>query len=123
MSSEEAFEKHKDRAYKRKELNHPNIIKLINFTALRKEEFCSNFWKISFLYEYVDNDLKREIEKRSKSNLNFSEGELWYILSSASESLLYLKNRKASHGDVRPYTILISREGLVKFSENFQFNK
>jgi serine/threonine protein kinase len=63
------------------------------------------------LYEYVDNDLKKEIEKRTKNGLSFSEGEIWYILDSSIEALLCLKKKNVNHGDIRPYNILISNEG------------
>jgi hypothetical protein len=53
------------------------------------------------LYEYVDNDLKKEIEKRSKNHTSFSEGELWYILDSSIEALLLLKKKNVNHGDIR----------------------
>lgn len=118
-----AFEKKKENSFFRKELNHSSLVKLINFTASKRDEFCGSFWKISLLYEYLDHDLKREIEHRKKNTVRFTEGQLWYILTACTGALLYLRNKKITHGDIRPYSILISTEGFVKLAENFQFNK
>lgn len=107
----------------KKRLRHPNIVQLQDFAYNKNEQFCSSFWKVSMLYEYVNHDLRREITQRSKKGRIFSDFELWYLISSVVGALIFYKKNQFQHGDVRPYTILITPEGEVKLAENYQFNR
>lgn len=47
-------------------LKHSGMIQLVNIYSKKKEKFCSLFFKMSFLYEYVDNDLALEMAARNQ---------------------------------------------------------
>lgn len=95
----------------------------MNYTSVQNDDFCSTFYKISQLYEYCPNDLKREISERAKNKRNFAEQELLNIIKGVVSVLRFLKEKGLSHHDVRPYTILISNEGVLKLSENLVYPK
>ncbi|EGR27196.1 protein kinase domain protein [Ichthyophthirius multifiliis] len=98
-------------------LDHPNIVKLLNFNSQQNNEFCSSFYKICLLYEYYFNDLKTEISERRRVRIPYTEGELLYLLQSLASAILYLKSKNVTHGDIRPYNVLLNDIGQVKLGE------
>lgn len=51
--------------------------------------------------------------------MSYKEGELWYLLDALISVVIYLKSKNVAHGDVRPYNVLITKEGHVKLGEIF----
>ncbi|EGR27972.1 hypothetical protein IMG5_185550 [Ichthyophthirius multifiliis] len=104
----------------RLQLDHPNLVKLLNFNSSMNNEFCSSFYKIGLLYEYYTNDLKTEISERKRVSKSYSESELLYLLQSLASAVFYLKSRSVVHGDIRPYNVLVNNEnGQVKLGEMY----
>ena len=64
-----------------KKLNHKNIIKLKEVSRKNDEMFI--------VYEYCENNLYQEIQKRAKENKPFSEDEIRDIMQQALQSIAY----------------------------------
>lgn len=92
----------------RAKLEHVNLVSLLSFNSQKKDEFCSSFYKLGLFYEYENNNLKNEILERQRIRAAYREGELWYMLDSLINVVLYLKTKDVTHGDVRPYNVLIT---------------
>ena len=93
-------------------------MKLSNYNSTKSTDFCSSFFKIGLLYEYYTNDLKLEISDRRKFNLFYKESEILYILDCLVNALHYLKSKSVpSHGDIRPYNVLLNKTGQIKLGE------
>ncbi|KRX09481.1 Protein kinase-like domain [Pseudocohnilembus persalinus] len=122
ITTEEEFNQKVNHAEGRSQLQHPSLVSFLKYSTKKNEEFCSTFYKISFLYEYVKIDLKEQIILRSWNDtlIPFEENELWYILKSAVEGLSYLKAKDIIHGDIRPSQIFLTDLGQVKLGEQFQ---
>ncbi|EGR28032.1 protein kinase domain protein [Ichthyophthirius multifiliis] len=110
-------------AFFRKQLSHANIVKLLNYNSQKSTDFCSSFFKINFLYEYLNINLKNEILERQKIHYNYQEGELWYLLDSLISAAFYLKTKAVFHGDIRPYNVLLTNNGQVKLGDQFSATK
>ncbi|KAL4502975.1 hypothetical protein ABPG72_014204 [Tetrahymena utriculariae] len=120
-------------------LKHPGLIQLLNIVTKKKEQLCSQFFKVKFLYEYVDNDLQKDLEQRlqlekdlknipqnfltsiedlkvsnSTYKIYYEESELWYIMATVIAVLSYLKERNLIHGDIRPFNLCLTKDYVLK---------
>ncbi|EAS04523.1 kinase domain protein (macronuclear) [Tetrahymena thermophila SB210] len=120
-------------------LKHPGLIQLLNIVTKKKEQLCSQFFKVKFLYEYVDNDLQKDLEQRrqlekdlksipqnfltsiedlkvsnSTYKIFYEESELWYIMATVIAVLSYLKERNLIHGDIRPFNLCLTKDNALK---------
>lgn len=95
-------------------------MKLENFNSKKTDEFCSSFYNIGLLYEYLTNTLQSEISERSKIGAAYREGEIWYLLESLLGASAYLSSNNVSHSDIRPYNVMLYQHGEVKLGEVFK---
>jgi len=117
-------------------LRHPGLVQLLNVVSKKKESLCSKMYKIKCLYDYAENDLAKDIDRRIKCQgylktipfeqvhssleldescaVHFDEHELWYILAASSAALGYLQQSGIFHGDIRPYNLCQTADGLIK---------
>ena len=93
-----------------KDLNHSNVIKMIDFKEDSNYYYC--------IYDYCNGgDLSHYLEYLEQNNKSFSEKEVQYIMKQLVESIKYLHNKKIVHRDIRPRNILLnynSQEDLLK---------
>ena len=75
---------------------------------------CSTSFRISTLYEYIENDLEYVITEKINYKMPFSEEELLIILDSIVDALSFLQRHNISHGDLKPGTILVTKEEEYK---------
>ncbi|KAL4455497.1 hypothetical protein ABPG74_012649 [Tetrahymena malaccensis] len=120
-------------------LKHPGLIQLLNIVTKKKDQLCSQFFKVKFLYDYVDNDLQKDLEQRrqlekdlksipqnfltsiedlkvsnSTYKIYYEESELWYIMATVIAVLSYLKERNLIHGDIRPFNLCLTKDYVLK---------
>jgi hypothetical protein len=50
----------------RQKIEHPNILQLLGLCTKEESQFCSKFYKIYLLFEYIKSDLDEEIQSRIK---------------------------------------------------------
>ncbi|EAR88463.1 kinase domain protein (macronuclear) [Tetrahymena thermophila SB210] len=105
------------RTEKRKQLISPYIVELIDVEADKAEDFCSNFFKLSLVYQYHPENLFQLIEKRKKLRKRFTEQELFLLIDCVSSALLVFDSFELRHGDIRPQTILISQDNKFKLTD------
>jgi len=98
-------------------------VKLVNYNSQKQDDFCSSFFTLGLLYEYWGNNLRSEIQERRQFNEAYREGELWYLLDSLVNVVAYLKEKGVDHGDIRPYNVLLTFDGIVKVGEVYMHSK
>ena len=93
-----------------KDINHPNIIRLVNIKDDSAYYYC--------IYEYCNGGFLEEyLNYLKKNNRTLSEEEAQYIMKQLVEAVKYLYNKKIVHRDIKPFKILIhydSEEDLLK---------
>jgi len=93
-----------------KDINHPNILQLIDL----KED--SEYYY--FIYEYCDGgNLDDYLNYLKNNNKSLTEEEVQYIMKQLVEAVKYLHNKKIVHRNMKPRNILIkydSEEDLLK---------
>ena len=93
-----------------KDINHLNIIKMIDFKEDSDYNYC--------IYDYCNGgNLSVYLKYLKENNKSFSEGEAQYIIKQLVEAVKYLHNKRIVHRDIKPENILIyydSEEDLLK---------
>ena len=93
-----------------KDINHPNIIKMIDFKEDSDYYYC--------IYDYCNGgNLSDYIKYLKENNKSFSEEEAQYIMKQLIEAFKYFHNKGIIHNDIKTSNILIyydSEEDLLK---------
>lgn len=63
---------------------HEHILFLERTNTKLENTFCSTFYKISLLYEYLEHNLQKEIQQRIQEKKVFDEKEVWSVLCSCT---------------------------------------
>ena len=72
-------------------------------------------WSIYMIYEYLDDDLEKELLSRLKTGSFFTESMLLKILDGLINCLEFLQRKKKRYGDIRPCNIYYSKnEDFIK---------
>ena len=88
-----------------KELNHPNIVKLLDVTLTEK--------KLHLIFEYVQADLKRYMNRRQPLPATTVKRLVFQLL----EGLHYCHIHRVLHRDLKPQNILVDAEGTLKIAD------
>lgn len=93
---------------KRLQLDHPNILKMLDFAtkAVQTEESRQIKYIVTNFFESPGITLHEEIEKRKKTKKYFSGQELLAIEEDVLCALEFLQKTNIFHGDVRPESIV-----------------
>ena len=93
-----------------KDLNHSNIIKLIDFKEDSFNYYC--------IYDYNNGGkLSDYLKYLKENNKSFSEEEVQYIMKQLVEAVKYLHNKKIVHRNIKPKNIFLyynSEEDILK---------
>lgn len=71
-------------------LNHKNLISILNFTDANENTYCGDFNKLTIYFEYFFLDLEKELTRRRETVEYLKESELWYLLESLISAGYYL---------------------------------
>ncbi|KAL3230546.1 Cyclin-dependent protein kinase PHO85 [Nakaseomyces bracarensis] len=94
-----------------KELKHDNIVRL--YDVIHTEN------KLTLVFEYMDNDLKKYMDSRSIGNtprgleMNLVKYFQWQLL----EGLAFCHENKILHRDLKPQNLLITKRGQLKLGD------
>ncbi|CAD8200525.1 unnamed protein product [Paramecium octaurelia] len=97
-----------------KKIQAPYIIDYYGSIEKQSSEFCSTSTVISSYFEYIPQNLEKELKHRKQHSERFSEKELWYFLWSIANALYELKQKGYNHQDIRPATISLKSNGQIK---------
>jgi hypothetical protein len=92
-------------------MNHPNLLKMINYEAKHpeKRDNKDNF-KVKDVYEFPQHTLKDELSVRKSQRNYFSEEFLLALAEDLLNALKFLNFNQKYHGDVRPHLIALADE-------------
>lgn len=89
-----------------KELNHPNIVQLEDVV------YCDQ--KLYLVFEYLDLDLKKLLDKKQSGlSIRTAKSYLYQLLS----GLAYCHSRCILHRDLKPQNLLVDTEGNIKLAD------
>ena len=97
-----------------KKTKSPGIIRIYG-NAVKKEKAQQEFYYYTII-ELAEKDWEKEINERKKSNIYYTEKELFIIMSQLISTLALLQKNHITHRDIKPQNILISN-GLFKLSD------
>lgn len=90
-----------------KELQHPNIVRLVNVLHTDK--------KLTLVFEYLDQDLKRLLDTCGPAGL--PESSVKSFLYQLLNGIAKCHKHKVLHRDLKPQNLLINREGILKLAD------
>ena len=99
-----------------KELQHPNIVRLVNVLHTDK--------KLTLVFEYLDQDLKKLLDTSVQGFTDIQikvnhhivkpfQSYLWQLLAGIAKC----HQHKVLHRDLKPQNLLINREGILKLAD------
>ena len=97
-----------------KKTKSPGIIRIYG-NAVKKEKAQQEFYYYTII-ELAEKDWDKEINNRKKSNIYYTEKELFIIMSQLISTLALLQKNHITHRDIKPQNILISN-GRFKLSD------
>ena len=89
----------------RSDLNHPNILPLVNYTSQTKKELCSTNYIIKAYYDFPKTDVYKEEIERRKNVSEFTHLDLTHMVYQSLNGLDNIHSRGYAHGDIRPQMI------------------
>ena len=95
-----------------KELNHENILKIIDVVCEEN--------KLYLLFEYLDYDLQKYMQMALNNELGtfkFTKEIIRSYIYQILDGVSYCHNRKILHRDLKPQNILINKEGKLKIAD------
>ena len=92
------------------------LAKLLSFENHEHKELCSNYHRISMIFEFFPKTLASEILTRKRQNEAFQEFEVLNLFLAILSALNALKNAGFNYSNLNPNTILLSRSGLCKLT-------
>ena len=95
-----------------KELNHKNILKIIDVVCEEN--------KLYLLFEYLDYDLQKYMQMALNNELGtfkFTKEIIRSYIYQILDGVSYCHNRKILHRDLKPQNILINKEGQLKIAD------
>lgn len=96
-------------------INHPNMMRMVDYSTSVKKELCSTHYLSRGFYEFPKTDVQKEIVDRKKVLTDFNDRELTHMLYQVAFALQNLHSKNMTHGDVRPQLI-----GYDKATNSFQ---
>lgn len=106
----------------RKSKNIPieNFISVVEISVKEKSVFCTNRMRIYSRFEYVRSSLRTFIEKLKPDTMKtkLEESQCLYIIAVVIDTLKKLEKFNIFHGNIRPETILIDDDGMVKLTDS-----
>ena len=88
-----------------KELEHPNIVKLLDIVC--------KIGKLYLIFEYIESDLKKVIRSKKKFTANDVRRMMYQILLGVKEC----HSKRIMHRDLKPDNILIDSKGVIKVAD------
>jgi len=90
-----------------KELDHPNILRLLDVVYTNK--------KLFLVFEYLNKDLQKFMEERAPGGLRLTlaKSYLWQLL----QGIAYCHSHRVLHRDLKPQNLLIDIEGNIKLAD------
>ena len=86
-------------------LNHPNLLRLVNYTTDVKKELCSTHYISKAFYGFPRSDVYKEGLERKKGGADFSHIELTHLVYQSLNGLEKVHSHGYAHGDIRPQLI------------------
>ncbi|XP_053194198.1 cyclin-dependent kinase 4 [Scomber japonicus] len=96
---------------KMKYFNHPNIVKLLDASAVRVGQSLD----LTLVLEYIDQDLSTYLSKVPASGLN--RNCIKDVMMQLLQGLDFLHTNMVLHRDLKPENILVSSHGEVKIAD------
>ncbi|KAG9393831.1 cyclin-dependent kinase-like [Carpediemonas membranifera] len=89
-----------------RELNHPNIVKLIE--VIHTEN------KLTLVFEFLDHDLKKVMDLH---NQKLTPKEVKHYMYQLLKGIAFCHEKKVLHRDLKPQNLLISDKGVLKLAD------
>lgn len=86
-------------------LNHPNMMRMVNYTTSIKKGLCSTNYLSRAFYEFPRTDMSREVLDKKKDLAEFDDRQLTHMTYQSLYGLGNLHSREMAHGDIRPNLI------------------
>lgn len=90
-----------------KELNHPNVIQLIDVIHTNT--------KLTLVFEFCENDLRKEMDKPTP--LTKTPMKIKLYLYQMLQGISYIHKKRILHRDLKPQNLLINSKGVMKICD------
>ena len=104
---------------KRLALSHPNLVRLLDYSAGRKKEFCSIFYWVKLFFELPATDARYQASSKKREGKAFTNEELTHMLYNTVSGGAHLQRNGINHGSIAPYSIAMDSPTQYKLIENF----
>jgi serine/threonine protein kinase len=89
-----------EKADQRLNINHENVIQMLDYCYSPSNEEQSEFLFAGF-YEMSDTDLEREMAFRGRQEKQFTDLEIFNLIKETINGLVFLQENNFIHGDLR----------------------
>eukprot|EP01135_Chromosphaera_perkinsii_P009030 Nk52_evm48s1569 gene=Nk52_evmTU48s1569 len=97
-----------------KQLNHKNIVRLIEICHTPASELNKNKGSIYMVFEFMDHDLTGLLDR---PGVKFSEAQIKAYAKQLCEGLYHMHIQKAIHRDIKGSNMLINNKGELKIAD------
>lgn len=91
--------------------NHPNLMRFVDYSVLSKEDQTGQTFKIRLFFEYLQQNLKGNLEEKRIKGEDFSIEEITHMVFDLIAAGAYLQEKGVNHGDISPRLIMRTKDG------------
>lgn len=111
FTDRQSFIEELNKTRNRKAFNHSNLLHFIDYSVVTKIDKADQTYKIRLFYDYFPDNVRREIELRTKRGNDFTLEEMTYLVYDTISACAFLQERGVNHGDLSPDVILRTSDG------------
>lgn len=101
--------------------SNPNILRFVDFSTINKIDKVEQIYKIRLFYEFYQNNVRREMQTRLKSEIDFTLEEITYMLYDMILACGHLQEKNVNHGDLSPDIILRNQDGHFVLGDKLKY--
>jgi serine/threonine protein kinase len=82
-------------------------------------DYCGDVNMLYIMVEFISNNILKDIHQRKQKKYIYTEPEIWYLIKSVIDALLFYNSQGIEYFDLHPSNVRLNDNGIVKLVKKF----